>query len=67
MKSVILEEDYKHGAEVLYKGNTYPLADNLADALIIAGLAVVKGKKAKPRATKPVKIQPDNSQVTVKV
>ena len=61
MKTVTILEDYKHTSGELYAGNRYPLEDNIADALIEAGVATVDGKKAKPRATKPVKIKPANT------
>ena len=66
MKTVELLADFKHVDGILYKGNKYPLEDNIADALVEAGLAVVGTKKAKPRATKPVKIKPADTVITSK-
>ena len=51
-------EDYKQGRETLYKDNTYPLDDHIAETLLDAGVCSAEGREIKDRATGPFKVYP---------
>jgi hypothetical protein len=55
---VVMLEDYKHGRETLWKGNSYPLEEHVAETLLDAGVCSTEGREVKERATGPFKIYP---------